>query len=230
MPKAQRSPEEIQLVREDIMNKALELIVTDGYDGFTMRKLAARLEIAAKTIYNYFQNQDELYLCLLTKGLEQLYERYKIAVSQHKNPMNQIGAVISAYIEFGLENPNIYNLMFTWHVPKFNDYIGTPMENVAKHELTAALKCFHFAIDLMHKYLGDSPAIKEDALQVELIQIWSHMHGYVAGINNNLLDYLHENPLSLKQMMIDRAFKNMRSELIAYRRRIGLSVISDDVI
>ncbi|MBU2511443.1 TetR/AcrR family transcriptional regulator [bacterium] len=227
MPKAQRSPEEIQLVRDDIMSKALELITSDGYDGFSMRKLATRLGIAAKTIYNYFQNQDELYLCLLTKGFEQLYECYEIAVGRHKKPMNQIGAVIAAYIEFGLENPNIYNLMFTWHVPKFNDYKGTPMENVARHELNTALKCFNFAIDLMRDYLGDSPAIKEDTLQVELIQIWSHMHGYVAGINNTLLDYLHENPLSLKQMVIDRAFRNVRSDLTAYQRRIGLTVILD---
>ncbi len=227
MPKAQRSPEEIQIVREDIMHKALELITTDGYDGFSMRKLATRLGIAAKTIYNYFQNQDELYLCLLTKGFEQLLACYKEAADLHKDPLDQIGAVIAAYIEFGLENPNIYNLMFTWHVPKFNDYSGTPMESVARHELDTALKCSLFVMDLMRDYLGDSPAIKEDALQLELIQVWSHMHGYVAGVNNTLLDYLHENPLSLKQIVIDRAFKHVRSELTAYRRRFGLTVVLD---
>jgi AcrR family transcriptional regulator len=229
MPKAQRSPEEIQLVREDIMNKALELIVTDGYNGFSMRKLATRLGIAAKTIYNYFQNQDELYLCLLTKGFEQLFEYYTKAVSQHKDPMDRIGAVIASYIEFGLENSNIYNLMFTWHVPKFNDYLGTPMESVAQHELNTALKCTNFVMDLMRDYLGDSPAIKEDELRVELIQVWSHMHGYVAGINNTLLDYLHENPLSLKQIVIDRAIKNARLELTAFRRQYGLTKVVDQV-
>ncbi len=227
MPKAQRSPEEIQLVRDDIMNKALELIVTDGYDGFSMRKLADRLGIAAKTIYNYFQNQDELYLCLLTKGFEQLLEYYTNAARQHKDPMDQIGAVIASYIEFGLENANIYNLMFTWHVPKFNDYLGTPMESVAQHELNTALKCTNFVMALVRDYLGDSPAIKEDELRVELILVWSHMHGYVAGINNTLLDYLHENPLSLKQIVIDRAIKNARLELSALKRQYGLTKVFD---
>ena len=216
MPKA-RTPEEIQLVREDIMNKSLELIITDGYDGFSMRKLAARLGITAKTIYNYFQNQDELYLCLLTKGFEQLLEYYTNAASQHKEPMDQIGAVIAAYIEFGLENANIYNLMFTWHVPKFKDYEGTPMENVAQRELNTALKCTDYVMSLVHDFMGSSPAVLENELQVELIQVWSHMHGYVSGINNTLLDYLHENPRSLKQIVINRAIKNTRLALMALR-------------
>jgi AcrR family transcriptional regulator len=182
-----------------------------------MRKLATRLGIAAKTIYNYFQNQDELYLCLLTKGFEQLFQCFTNAASQHKDPMDQIATVTAAYIEFGLENANIYNLMFTWHVPKFKDYEGTPMESVARHELNTALKCTNFVMNLMRDYLGDSPAIKEDELRMELIQVWSHMHGYVSGINNTLLDYLHGNPLSLKQIVIDRAIKNARLALIGLR-------------
>jgi AcrR family transcriptional regulator len=72
MPKLQRSPKEIEAVREDILEHALDMIVRGGFNRFSMRKLAARLGIAAKTIYNYYRNQDELYLCILTKGFEQL--------------------------------------------------------------------------------------------------------------------------------------------------------------
>jgi len=53
MPKNRRSSEEINAIRENIMNHALELIILEGYDDFSMRKLGARLNIAAKTIYNY---------------------------------------------------------------------------------------------------------------------------------------------------------------------------------
>ena len=119
--------------------------------------------------------------------------------------------------------------MSTWHVPKFNDYSGTPMESVAMHELNTALKLTYFVMDLMRDYLGNSPTIKGRRTQVELIQVWSHMHGYVAGINNTLLDYLHENPLSLKQIVIDRAIKNTRLELTALRRRYSLTKVVDQV-
>jgi len=217
MPKAQRSPGEIQRVREDIMKHALDLIVTDGYDGFSMRKLATQLGIAAKTIYNYFQNKDELYLCILTKGFEQLLEYLMKAASSHNDAMDQVGAVIAAYVDFGLENANIYNLMFTWHVPKFKDYIGSPMEHVANSELAMALKCADLFMRLLHASIGASPAINEKEIRMEMIQIWSHMHGYVAGINNTLLDYMHEKPLLLKEQVVDRIIKNAQIALTARR-------------
>jgi AcrR family transcriptional regulator len=213
MPKAQRCPEDVQLVRDDIMKHALELIVTDGYNGFSMRKLASRLGIAAKTIYNYFQNKDELYLCTLTKGFEQLLESIITAATPHKDPMDQLGAVIAAYVDFGLENANIYNLMFTWHVPKFKDYIGTPMEKVANSELAMALKCADLFMGLLRACTGAAPATNENEFRLEMIQIWSHMHGYVAGINNTLLDYMHENPLLLKEQVVERIIKNAHIEL-----------------
>lgn len=217
MPKAQRCPEEIQHVREDIMMHALELIVTDGYNGFSMRKLATRLGIAAKTIYNYFQNKDELYLCILTKGFEQLLESLIKAASHHKDPLDQLAAVIAAYVDFGLENANIYNLMFTWHVPKFKDYIGTPMEKVANSELAMALKCADLFMHLLSACIGAAAAANENEIRLEMIQIWSHMHGYVAGINNTLLDYMHADPLLLKEQVVDRIIKNAHIALLARR-------------
>lgn len=225
MPKTQRSLEEVELVRENIMAQALDLIIADGYDGFSMRKLANRLGIAAKTIYNYFHNRDELYLYLLTNGFEQLYQSFTHAANRYQDPMDRLKAVIAAYVEFGLENRNMYDLMFTLHVPKFNDYVGTPMEKSASYELTTALKCADFFMDSLRACLGDQAALNENEIRVEMIQIWSHMHGYVAGINNNLLDYMHDNPLSLKQGIIDRIVKNAQAELSARRRRCDLKTI-----
>ena len=215
MPKPQRSPREIEAIREDILRHALELIVQDGFQGFSMRRLAARLGIAAKTIYNYYRSQDELYICILTKGFDQLYAAFKEAVRGHGPPLGQLEAAIRAYVAFGLANPHLYNLMFTWHVPKYNDYVGTAMENAAYRELTAALQCADLFLEVLAACLGEDQRASEDDLRFEMIQIWSQMHGYVAGINNSLLDYMHENPLVLQTRIIDRLICNTRQALLA---------------
>ena len=107
-----RSPEEIEVVRDDILNHALDLIAADGFERFSMRKLALRLGIAVKTIYNYYHNQDEIYLRLLTRGFEYLYRCFESAIADHEDPMDQLAAAIRVYVDFGLDNANIYNLMF----------------------------------------------------------------------------------------------------------------------
>jgi AcrR family transcriptional regulator len=227
MPKAQRSPVEIEAVRQEIMALALEIIVADGFDGLSMRKLAARLNVTAKTIYNYFHNKDELYLCLLTKGFAELLDRFEAAVQPYTEPMDRFAAAVRAYIDFGLQNAHIYNLMFTWHVPKYNDYLGSPMERTARAELETALKAADFFIGLIKACLGDSVTPKESDIRFEMIQIWSHLHGFIAGVNNHLLDYLHDDPISLKERIIDRALASSRREMDALKKRLALKIVTN---
>lgn len=72
MPKKPRSEQEVQKVREEILDKTLELINEVGYENFTMRKLANKLNMTATPIYQYYKNKDELYLAALTQGFETL--------------------------------------------------------------------------------------------------------------------------------------------------------------
>ena len=48
------------LSREQIVAAALELIDTDGPDGFSTRKLAAALGVRGPSLYNYFATKDEI--------------------------------------------------------------------------------------------------------------------------------------------------------------------------
>ena len=222
MPKAKRSPEEIDAVCDNIMRHAMEIIVKDGLDGLTMRRLGARLHIAAKTIYNYFHSKDELYLYLLTKGFSQLMESLQAGDDPNAEPEFRLDALINAYVIFGFEQDSLYNLMFTWHVPKYKDYIGTPMEATAKKELKTALKCSDFFVERIRACIHTDIAIEEDEIQFELIQVWTQMHGYVSGINNTLLNYMHKDPLSMRDITIQRICHNTRQAInVLNKKRVN---------
>ncbi len=220
MPKIQRSPEEIDAFREHIMAHALDLMVEEGYEGFSMRKLALRLHIAAKTIYNYFHSQDDLYLNLLIKGFDQLLTDFQAAVRPRKDPMAQLEALIRAYMDFGLTHANIYNLLFTWHVPKYKDYIGTPMEETAQKQLDSALKCPAFFMACLTACLSCEIKPPDDLIRLEMIRIWSQIHGYLAGINNTLLQYMHNDPVCLKEEILDRVITQAEKDLAALDARL----------
>ena len=65
MPRAQsnvtgdaaRNP---SLTRDAIVSSALQLMDRDGVDGFSMRKLAARLEVSPQALYWHFKSKDDL--------------------------------------------------------------------------------------------------------------------------------------------------------------------------
>ncbi len=209
MPRPKRSFAEIEIIKEKILEEALNLMNNHGFDGFSMRKLGTRLGVSAKTIYNYYQNKDELYLSILTRGFEQLYDRCQKVFSNHQNPMERLKAMGGQYLSFGLEHANIYNLMFTWHVPKFKDYVGTPMEPVAQFELETALKVSKIFMQAIKEAAGND-AMSEDTARFHMICAWSQLHGFIAGINNTLLDYMHGNPVTLKERILDQIFNQFQ--------------------
>ena len=209
-----------EAVRAKILSHALNIFKVHGFDGFSMRKLATPLGIASKTLYNYFSNKDEIYLYILIEGFDQLYRAFKSAVENVSAPHGRLAAAIQAYIDFGIENVNIYDLIFTWHKPKFNDYVDTSSEELARRELDSALRCDEFFMDLIRSCVKTEPAVTEGEIRFEMIQIWSQMHGYVANVNNTSLSYLHAEPITLKDAVIKRIIKNALYNLENLSRHI----------
>ncbi|HQB44131.1 MAG TPA: TetR/AcrR family transcriptional regulator [Polyangiaceae bacterium] len=213
MPRRRRSENEGEAVRNQILDEALNLFVEAGWQGFSMRKLGARLGIAAKTVYNYFASQDELYLGLLTRGFHSLGQALAKAAEPHTNPFERLDALIDAYVTFAFDNTHLYGLMFTWHVPKYDDYVGTAMENTARVELETALDSLRLTATTIAACTGTPPA--RDDLYFITVRLWTQLHGYIAGIHNHLIDYMHPDPASLKERMITRIKNSVVHEILA---------------
>jgi len=49
--------------RQEILNSACELFIDDGYEKFSMRRLAKEIDDSPSTIYPYFKNNEEEYPC-----------------------------------------------------------------------------------------------------------------------------------------------------------------------
>ncbi|HPC47617.1 MAG TPA: TetR/AcrR family transcriptional regulator [Deltaproteobacteria bacterium] len=203
MPRTQRTPEQVQEVKGRIIERAVELMNRLGYRDFSMRGLARELKVSPPTLYTYFHDKDELYLRVLTEGFRLLRGRISAAYESAGHPMERMRAMAEAYVDFGLENAHFYNLMFTWHVPKYKDYLGTPVEGVAAVELETALDVARLVTKAIRECAGPGGRISDRDAGLLLVSFWSTLHGYIAGINNTLLSYMHENPLALRNTMVD---------------------------
>ena len=214
MPKKSRTQQEVDAVKEEILGHALKIIEERGLEGFTMRRLAEdRLGIKAATIYSYYESKDHLYLAVLTRGFQLLYRDCEQAYNSSTEAMARLQAMMRAYLRFGSEQANFYNLMFTWHVPKYRDYLGTPMEEAARYELDESQKVYLFFIKAVRELIETVAPATDDQIRAYIIYFWSTLHGYIAGINNELLAYMHDNPLLLAETVLKNLFKYIEQEL-----------------
>jgi len=213
MPRKQRQPSEVEAVKQKILKNALELMNKAGFEKFTMKGLAQMMEMTAPAIYSYYRNKDDLYLDILTEGFQMLYEKLKRTCRKHRDPFDKTRALMDAYMDFGLKNANFYNLMFTWHVPKYNDYIGTALEQVARKELDTALQVTNLTLEIIKACADKKRPLSDEDARFYLVNFWSAAHGYIAGINNQLIHYIHESPLSVKERVLDSIAETFQREM-----------------
>ena len=202
MPKAARSQEDIDLIREKILDAALTIISEHGYKFFSMRKLAGRLGMSATTIYNYYSSKDELYLMMLTKGFDMLHKALLHVFNTDKSPVEKLSEMIRAYVSFGINNANYYNIMFTSDAPKYSDYIGTEIEPVAYFEKQTALQLVDIAAQGVQELAGINPGINPDDARYAAIKIWSFLHGIIALSNSRVLREVDENPNEIIERIV----------------------------
>ena len=161
-----------------------------------MRRLGASLGVSGKTIYNYYTSKDELYLYLLISGFSDLYAELLDACDPVEEPFNQLRAMSLAYVRFGLEHQNVYDIMFTFYIPRAKDFLGTPLELLARKELTNALKVRDLFVKTLSQVVDDFGTYKKEDTQTLFVDVLTGLHGLVALYNNTILDYLHESPLT----------------------------------
>jgi len=67
-----RKEREFQARRTEILNAATRLFARQGYHGTTMSEIAKEAEFSTGSLYNFFENKEELYFTLLKEKIESL--------------------------------------------------------------------------------------------------------------------------------------------------------------
>ena len=160
-----RTPAAKQELRSKILREAVHLFAAEGYDAFTMRKLAERIGYTATTIYAYFENKDDLMYAVITSGYDTL--RDYLAVPS-REPLTRMAAVGRAYLDFAFENPELYKLMFMLRPPALFD--------LTQEKVAARLETL-FTVATTAGSLPQLAHLSEADLKRVAELFWAELHG-----------------------------------------------------
>lgn len=113
---SERKAREKEKLRESIIAAALEMFIDQGYEKVSIRKIAEMIEYSPATIYLYFKNKDELMFFVQQQAFTQFFELLA-PVLEHQDPMEQLLDLGRRYLDFGINNPELYDLMFMLQDP-----------------------------------------------------------------------------------------------------------------
>ena len=157
--------------RQSILATARELFLLKGFEATTIRNIAEKIEYSPSTIYQHFKDKNEIFYTIHSESFAELV-RYLNASEMHKNPMDQLIALGQIYIQFALENPELYDLMFIMEAPiDFLNYLEDANWIEGK-----------MAFDYLKSVIANciqQGLIKETDLESLSYLIWSTVHGLV---------------------------------------------------
>lgn len=106
-------------LRADLISKGLKLLDEEGYEGFSLRKVAKACNVSHTAPYRHFKKKDELILAIGAEAMSKFGQALQQAVDRYPDDTrSQLKEMGCAYVKFFMENPEYLRLIFLSDIVK----------------------------------------------------------------------------------------------------------------
>jgi AcrR family transcriptional regulator len=105
------------LLRQQILDAARELLVREGYEKLSMRRVADRIDYSPTAIYMHFKDKQELVFSLCEETFAKLVHELETLPDEFADPLVRLRKGMERYVRFGLDHPDHYLPAFVFPLP-----------------------------------------------------------------------------------------------------------------
>jgi len=119
MANLSKRDKEKQAHEKAILTAAEKIFCLKGYVDASMDEIAKEAQFTKRTVYQYFEDKDDLYFAVVLKGFHKLFSKIAKANNMEQTGYEKLERACKCYYQFYKENPNYVCLMNYWgHVRK----------------------------------------------------------------------------------------------------------------
>jgi AcrR family transcriptional regulator len=177
-------------LREEILAAVSELLdETNDESAVSIRAIAERVGVTPPSIYRHFEDKDQMLSAVCADVFVQLTEGIAAAVGSASSPLDALAEAGRCYVQFGLEHPEHYRLVFMR--PPFKDDVvdhsdlrpvletGEIPEShpLFSGDALAGSQAFKALYDLVDAVLAAVPKRRRPDVFTVTTAMWTAMHG-----------------------------------------------------
>lgn len=164
-------------LRQEILDAAREMFVREGYEATSVRRIAQKAGCSSGILYHYFEDKAAIMAQLVRETFGQLNERMSRMAQDDAPPIDRLRRALRTYIEFGLEHPHHYGVLFSKPI--------LPDGRITQVFHTEGHRCFGCLQDLtaVNIEAGSMRPDLQDPAEVAQA-LWASCHGMVSVITN----------------------------------------------
>jgi len=134
MSRPKKTSAQLEMMRERILDTALDILQEQGPEAITSRAIAERMGVSHMSLFTYFENQAAILQSLSKREMAKWRESQKEFEqrAETEDITTVVGDLLKFYIAFARENPNLYRM--AWVMPEFGG--ESPEESRQRMQLT----------------------------------------------------------------------------------------------
>lgn len=167
--KKQRQKEDLKVL---ILEAAKKLFVQQGYESTSIRKIAQEIGFSPTTIYLYYKDKNDLIYALHQVGFTMMRDRF-MPLGVVEDPFERLKAVGKNYIEFALDHPEYYEVMFMMKEPM--DFLDQQCGSEQWQEGERVLEFLKMTVAQCQQ----QGYFKGMTVEAVTMQAWAAVHGLV---------------------------------------------------
>jgi AcrR family transcriptional regulator len=189
------------LRRGEILHAAERIFVREGYHGATIRKIADEVGLSSTALYMHFRDKSEILVEICEEAFALLIAQNDAIAAKPCDPIDRVRAMLDAYMQFGLDNPNAYQLVF-----------ATPPGALSEEKIAVMYalgrRCYGPFRDTVEASARAGKLRKGD-VDVMAEVLWAGAHGLVSLLLTQPHFEWSAKPPELKMLMLDSLFNGV---------------------
>ena len=157
-------------LKNALIKAGVEILAKDGVSGLSLRKVAQKAGVSHSAPYSHFADKQALIAAISTEGFRQLYERVNGVVEEYKTkPSMQLIEVAWTYVQFAMDDPDRFKVMFSGVLEKEKEYPEFVAESQRNFQL----------LKMIVEANQASGRLRSGASELAALSAWGIIHGFV---------------------------------------------------
>lgn len=106
-----------ELTKNAILKVAEEIVLQDGWQAVSMRKIAEAIGYSLPVVYNHFESKDAIQEEFVKNGFNMLAMAMQSTKEKYSEPEQQLIKMALTYFDFAFNNSAYYKMMFGLGIP-----------------------------------------------------------------------------------------------------------------
>lgn len=157
-------------LKNALIRAGTEILAQEGVGGLSLRKVASRAGVSHAAPYAHFADKQALIAAISTEGFRQLDERVRATREVHATaPTRLLEELAWAYVQFALDDPDRFKIMFSSILEKEKDY---------PEFVEMSQKNFQQVVEVV-EICQRAGILREGEADLLAVSVWGAVHGFV---------------------------------------------------